>query len=83
MVMQRVVAPVFHRYELKPKGAHSVVVSPGSGLSSPVMLQSGADLTLTVLLHTLLHPVELVTVTEYVPAVLTVTQRDVAPVLHK
>ena len=47
------------------------------------MVQTGPVLTVTVLLQTLLQPVELVTVTEYVPAVLTVTQRDVAPVLHK
>jgi len=30
----------------------------------PLMVQSGASLTVTVALHTLLHPPELVTVTE-------------------
>ena len=38
--------------------------------------------TLTVLLHVDEHP-SLVTVTVEVPAVLTVMQRDVSPVLHK
>ena len=37
----------------------------------------------TVSLHTLLHPFASVTVTEYAPAVLTVIQFVVAPVLHK
>ena len=49
----------------------------------PVMAQTGASSTVTVLLQTLLHPVELVTVTEYVPAVPTVTHFVTAPVLHK
>ena len=36
-----------------------------------------------ILLQTLLHPPVSVTVTEYVPAVLTLIQFVVAPVLHK
>ena len=52
-------------------------------VSMPAMVQTGPVLTVTVLLQTLEQPVELVTVTEYVPAVLTVTQRVAAPVLHK
>jgi len=83
IVMQRAVAPVFHRYELIPNGAHNVVVSPSSGLRLPVMLHNGASPTVTVLLQTLLHPLELVTVTEYVPAVPTVTHFVVAPVFHR
>ena len=49
----------------------------------PVMVQTGSGLTMTVALHTLLHPAALVTVTEYAPAALTVIQFVVAPVLHK
>jgi hypothetical protein len=46
------------------------------------MLHDGFAFTVIVLLHVLLHP-PLVTVTEYVPAALTVMVRDVEPVLHK
>ena len=50
---------------------------------SPVMVQTGPVLTVTVALQTLLQPPVYVTVTEYVPAVLTVMQFVVAPVLHR
>jgi hypothetical protein len=46
------------------------------------MVQEGGVVAVIVLLHVLLHP-PLVTVTEYVPAALTVMVRDVEPVLHK
>ena len=49
----------------------------------PVMVQLGAGPTVTVLLQVLVHPPAYVTVTEYVPAALTVIQLVVAPVLHK
>ena len=49
----------------------------------PLMVQGGAGFSFTDLLQTLLHPGKLVTVTEYVPAVLTVMQFVVAPVLHR
>ena len=46
------------------------------------MLQFKGARTFTVLLHVLVHPF-FVIVQEYVPALETVIQRDVAPVLHK
>jgi hypothetical protein len=52
-------------------------------VSLPIIVHTGVSPTVTVLLQTLLHPVELVIVTEYVPAAFIVTQREVAPVLHK
>ena len=45
--------------------------------------QLGGVLTVTVLLQLLVHPLELVTVTEYVPVEPTVIHCVVAPVLHK
>lgn len=51
--------------------------------SLPVMTQFGSELATTVLLQMLLQPLELVTVTVYVPATFTVMQLVVAPVLHK
>src|SRR5688500_20350574 len=47
------------------------------------MVQTGAELTITVSLQTLLHPFASVTVTVYVPSKLTVMHSVVAPVLHK
>jgi hypothetical protein len=47
------------------------------------MVQSGTIPSVTVLIQTLLHPDELVAVIVKVPAVLTVMQLVVAPVLHK
>ena len=64
-------------------GAQSDVEPPPQMLPLPLMAQDGANFTFTVLLQLLLHPNELVTVTEYVPAALTVMQFVVAPVLHR
>ena len=64
-------------------GAQSDVEPPSQMMPLPLMVQDGGDFTVTVLLQTLLQPLAPVTVTEYVPAALTVTQRDVAPVFHK
>ena len=67
-----------------PDGAQSVTDVPWQiEAPHPVMAQEGADVNVTVFLQKLLHPLEFVTVTEYVPAALTVIQLVVAPVLHK
>ena len=82
--IQLVVAPVFHRYVLPvATGAQSVLVAPGQMVLSPVMVQTGRGVTVTVLVQVLLDPFRLFTVTEYVPAELTVMQFVVAPLLHK
>ncbi len=49
----------------------------------PVIKQDGNGFMVSVLLQLLLHPLPSVTVTEYVPAELTVIHCVVAPVLHK
>ena len=49
----------------------------------PVIKQLGSAFTISVLLQLLEHPLASVTVTVYVPAVLTVIHCVVAPVLHK
>ena len=49
----------------------------------PVMAQTGSGFADTVWLQVLLQPFAAVTVRKYVPAVLTVIQLVVAPVLHK
>ena len=64
-------------------GAQSVLVAPGQMVLSPVMVQTGRGVTVTVLVQVLLDPFRLFTVTEYVPAELTVMQFVVAPLLHK
>ena len=64
-------------------GAQSCVEPPAQMEPLPVIVQIGPGLTVTVLVQTLLHPLWLVTVTVYVPAVVTVIQLVVAPVLHK
>ena len=48
----------------------------------PVVAVGGVPVTIVILLE-LVHPAALETVTEYVPAVLTVMQLVLAPVLHK
>ena len=83
-VMQLVVAPVLHKYVLPvTAGTHSCVEPPGQIMLLPDIKQTGPCLITTFLLQELEHPVELVTVTVYVPAALTVMQLVVAPVLHK
>jgi hypothetical protein len=67
----------------QPEGAQSCVEPPVQIEPLPVIAQLGAVPTVTVLVQVLLHPLELVTVTVRVPAVLTVMQLVVAPVLHK
>ena len=49
----------------------------------PVMVQIGGGFMVTMVLQTLLHPFAFVTVTEYVPAKLTVIQLVFAPMLHR
>ena len=48
----------------------------------PVMVQSIKPFV-TILLQILIHPLAFVTVTEYVPAVVTLMQLVVAPVLQR
>ena len=48
----------------------------------PVVAVGGVPATIVILLE-LVHPAALETVTEYVPAVLTLMQLVLAPVLHK
>ena len=63
--IQLVVAPVLHRYVLPAAtGAQSVLVAPGQMVLSPVMVQTGRGVTVTVLVQVLLHPLAPVTVTE-------------------
>jgi hypothetical protein len=80
--MQREVSPVLHWYELKPSGAHKVVVVPVAGERFPVISQAGTALLTTVLVPVLVHPF-LVTAKVNTPAASTVMHREVAPLLHK
>ena len=77
--MHRVVAPVFHTYEVPPETPHNWVDPPLQIEVFPVMLQ---ETLLSVMLHVLVHPPEEVTVTWYVPATDTLIHCVVAPVLH-
>ena len=85
-VMQRVVAPVFHRYVYSPAGPQICTVSPGqtrvSG-ASIVQFGRGSSVIVTAQLLLLTQPVTVLVMTsEYVPAP-TVRQRVVAPVFHR
>jgi hypothetical protein len=82
-VMHCVVAPVLHKYEVRPAGAHHCVEFPEHTELLPAIKQLGRELTVNALLHELVQPLLLVVVTVYVPAVLKVTHCVVAPVLHK
>jgi hypothetical protein len=77
------VAPLLHLYLVQPAGAQSCVDCPWQIVLLPVIVQTGDALTVIVLLHVLTHPPAFVTVTEYVPAAVTVIQFVVAPLLHK
>jgi hypothetical protein len=78
-----VVAPVLHKYEVRPAGAHHCVELPVHTELLPVIKQLGRALTVNALLHELVQPLLLVVVTVYVPAAFTVIHCVVAPVLHK
>jgi hypothetical protein len=78
-----VVAPVFHKYEARPAGAHHCVELPEQTELLPVIRQLGSGFTVNALLHELVQPLLLVVVTVYVPAAFTVIHCVVAPVLHK
>ena len=82
-VIHCVVSPVDHKYEAKPTGAQSCVDLPEQISRLPVIEQFGGLFTVIILLHVLLQPLELVTVTEYVPALVTVMHWVVAPVFHE
>jgi hypothetical protein len=69
-----------HEYELMPAGAQNSVDPPLQISSSPVILQVGGLLTVTVPQPGCeLHPFELVTVTQYCPAADTVIDDVVTP----
>ena len=61
--MHFVFAPVFHEYEDIPSGAHNCVEPPEQIEVFPLMKQFGELATDTYLLHELVQPAELVTVT--------------------
>lgn len=75
---------MLHRKEVPPD-AVSVDESPTQIESLPAMLQTGAALMVTVVVHELEHPSESVTVTVYVVVAvgLTVIEAVVALVLHR
>ena len=70
--MHCVVAPVLHKYEDIPAGAHHCVDPPAQTDPLPVIAQVGSALTVSVLLQVLVQPFAFVIVTEYVDAELTV-----------
>ena len=76
-------APVFHEYDAAPAGAHKFVELPEQKEALPLIEHGKGLFTVTTLLQTLLHPAAFVTVTEYVPPLVTDMQRDEAPVLHE
>ena len=65
-----------------PVGAHQVALPPAQIDAGPVMEQVGFVLTVKILLQDEVHPFASVTVTAYVPEVVTLMQRVVAPLLH-
>ena len=65
-----------------PVVAQSCVLLPSHIVGLPVILQTGAGLTITETLQLLVQPAPLVMVTEYVPAVVAVKHCVLAPVLH-
>ena len=66
-----------------PVVAHSCVLLPSHIEVLPVVLQTGAGITITETLQLLVQPALLVMVTEYVPAVVADKHCVLAPVLHK
>ena len=63
--------------------AQSCVLPPSHIEVLPVILHTGAGLTITETLQLLVQPALLVMVTEYVPAVVANKHCVLAPVLHK
>ena len=82
-VIHCVVAPVLHKYEDIPAGAHHCVDPPAQTDPLPVIAQVGSEFTVNVLLQLLVQPFPSTVVTEYVLAELTVIHWVVAPVLHR
>ena len=66
-----------------PVVAQSCVLLPLHIDVLPVILHTGAGLTITETLQLLVQPAPLVMVTEYVPAVVADKHCVLAPVLHK
>lgn len=78
-----VVAPVFHKYEMYPAVAVNVAALPWQTVNVPVMLGTGLEVMVTACEALPVHPLVLVTVTVYVPAVVGLMVCVVAPVFHK
>ncbi len=84
-LMVCVIAPVLHKYEVKPEVAVSVAADPLQGLNEPDIEGVGRGFTVTVALVLPVHPLLSVTVTVYEVVVLgvMVMAAVVAPVFHK
>jgi hypothetical protein len=81
-VIDAVVAPVLHTYVAAPV-AVSVEEEPGQNDNGPEIFTSGLLLTVTFIDAVSEHPFPLVPTTLYVPAVVTVIEVVVSPVLQR
>jgi hypothetical protein len=82
-VIQFEISPLLHKYEMAPAGTQRSVDSPVQSTFSPEISQTGSALIVTIWLHTLVHPLTSVIVTEYVASVLTEIQFETSPVLQR
>ena len=79
--IHRVVAPVLHKYAAFV-GTQSWMDCPILRGAFPVMMQDDGLPQTSVLVQRLVQPLAFVTVTQYIPALLTEIQRVVSPVVH-